>query len=80
MYLTFELVCILSILILSVKDRGDGVGGDGGGGLLKGQNLLRVTKVICQQSLNFWLKILVDKLNLVMQKKMCNPLININCK
>ena len=33
MYLTFELVCILSILILSVKDRGDGVGGgDGGGG------------------------------------------------
>ena len=53
MYLTFELVCILSILILSVKDRGDGVGGDGGGGLLKGQNLLRVTKVICKQSLNF---------------------------
>ena len=78
MYLTFELVCILSILILSVKDRGGGVAG--GGGMLKGQNLLSVTKVICQQSLNFWLKILVDKLNLVMQKKMCNPLININCK
>ena len=50
MYLTFELVCILSILILSVKDRGGGVAG---GGMLKGQNLLSVTKVICQQSLNF---------------------------
>ena len=29
MYLTFELVCILSILILSVKDRGGGVAGGG---------------------------------------------------
>ena len=35
---------ILSILILSVKYRG-------GGGLLNGQNLLSVAKVICRQSL-----------------------------
>ena len=39
---------ILSILILSVKNR---EGGEGGG-LLNGQNPLSVTKVICRQSLS----------------------------
>ena len=43
-----SLVGIPSILILSVKNRGVGVGV---GGLLNGQNLLSVMKVICQQSL-----------------------------
>ena len=46
---------ILSILILSVKNSGEGGGGGGGGGgeeiLLNGQNPLSVTKVICRQSL-----------------------------
>ena len=42
------LVDILFILILSVKNRGVG----GGGGLLKGQNPLSVTKVFYRQSLN----------------------------
>ena len=43
------LVDILSILLLSVKNRGVVVGG---GGLLNGQNPLSVTKVICRQSLS----------------------------
>ena len=66
MYFTFDLVGILSILILSVKNRGVGVlgGGSGGAGwgawgvrgvrLLNGQNPLRMTKVICRQSLKFF--------------------------
>ena len=41
------LVDILSILLLSVKNRGVV-----GGGLLNGQNPLSVTKVICRQSLS----------------------------
>ena len=40
---------ILSILILSVKNR---EGGEGGGDLLNGQNPLSVMKVICRQSLS----------------------------
>ena len=44
------LVGILSILILSFKNKGDG--GKGGGDLLNGQNLLSVMKVICRQSLS----------------------------
>ena len=52
------LIGILSILILSVKNWGGGGGGGGGrgggeevGGLLNGQILLSMTKVICRQSL-----------------------------
>ena len=42
------LVGILSILILSVKNRGWGRGGGRGGRVfVNGQNLLSVTKVIC---------------------------------
>ena len=46
----FILISIVSIVILSVKNRGWGKGGRGGG-LLNEQNLLSVTKVICRQSL-----------------------------
>ena len=46
MYFSFDLVDILPIFILSVKNR------EGGGFLLNRQNVLSVTKVICQQSLN----------------------------
>ena len=45
------LVGILSILILSIKNRKEREGG-GGEGLLNGKNPLSVTKVICRQSLN----------------------------
>ena len=53
-----NLVGILSILILSIKNMGRG----GRAGLLNRQNMLSVAKVICRQSLNYckkannWLK------------------------